>query len=289
MIEPAAECGNGNRDDGEQCDGTADPTGCDEGFECNATCTDCEAVNTPPSTDPVTVTEETTVTNPITGEEIPLTVQVTYASVDEGGNTTVEPLSELPAGEFPDDIELVVDDFVAAFFDISTGATVRPPIDVCATYPDDTNDGIVDGTESASECDVRILHEENAFFVPRTLGADDPSCQLPMGAENLCPGAPEFGGSPPCIDRVANVVCGQVQNLSPFTVALTVEQEICDDGSDNDGDGDIDCDDPDCAGDPLCVVDGKVTICHKGKNITVSRSALNAHLDNHGDLPEACP
>jgi hypothetical protein len=37
----------------------------------------------------------------------------------------------------------------------------------------------------------------------------------------------------------------------------TIEESICDDGTDNDQDDDIDCDDPDCIDDPACVIQGE--------------------------------
>jgi len=33
----------------------------------------------------------------------------------------------------------------------------------------------------------------------------------------------------------------------------------------------------------------KVTICHEGETITISKNALNAHLNNHGDTTGECP
>ena len=51
------------------------------------------------------------------------------------------------------------------------------------------------------------------------------------------------------------VVDGFSEAAGPFTLTFScVEVEICTDGSDNDGDGAVDCADPDCAGDPACFV-----------------------------------
>lgn len=62
-------------------------------------------------------------------------------------------------------------------------------------------------------------------------------------------------------------------------------ESICDDGQDNDGDGLIDCDDPDCEDDPACLPDTE-TICDDG--IDNDRDGLTDCDDPDCDGDPAC-
>ncbi|MEA1937304.1 MAG: hypothetical protein U9N04_04310, partial [Patescibacteria group bacterium] len=62
----------------------------------------------------------------------------------------------------------------------------------------------------------------------------------------------------------------------PACAAGPGPETICNDGADNDGDGDTDCDDSDCAADPACAAGpGPETICNDG-------------ADNDGDGDTDC-
>ena len=61
--------------------------------------------------------------------------------------------------------------------------------------------------------------------------------------------------------RVVIVVDGFGAGAGAFTLNI-LAQDACDDGQDNDGDGAFDCEDPDCAQDPICVVE----ICDNGQD-----------------------
>jgi hypothetical protein len=81
----------------------------------------------------------------------------------------------------------------AAFFDVTTTATSSGPVVVCGHYSDDNPiDGIVDGT-GVDENKLRILHKAT--------------------------GSSDFVDVTTSRDTVANVICGEVDSLSPFVIA----------------------------------------------------------------------
>jgi len=175
------------------------------------------AANTPEGSD-VTVDTSTSFFTPITGVEVPVDVEVTYATVPPGGGATIVTATSSAAGGLSSDFAVQVGDFSVAFFDVSTDFTPTGPITICSSYPDADDDGIVDGTDAGGgpgvvECAMRILHLEAGSFVDRTLLADDPACQPSIPLADRCAGA-----SPPCIDEAANRICAQVSDLSFFGV-----------------------------------------------------------------------
>jgi len=83
----------------------------------------------------------------------------------------------------------------------------------------------------------------------------DPACvsdcgaQSPHGAEQYV----DLAFCVYCVDSTCRSVCQSEQQID--CGALAAEQwgvEICNDGIDDDGDGLVDCDDPDCTGQPGC-------------------------------------
>jgi hypothetical protein len=184
------------------------------------------AVNTPVGTD-VSVPFDTTFFNPVTGQTEPLGVEVVFTEVLSAGETTVT-ASSGAGGDLPPNVAVQFESWGAAFFDVTTNASVAPPIRVCASYPDATNDGMVDGTgpapgepDTIPECQVRLHHKElvppgtEEEFVDKTLALGDALC--PVEAANACPGL--------CIDRTQNLVCGSVGELSTFGVFLQLVPE----------------------------------------------------------------
>jgi len=129
---------------------------------------------TPTGTD-VSVSSSPTYTNPSTGLTETLTIDVTFAGVSSGGNTTLTATSTVP-GDLPSGFSLDLGGYRPSFFDVSTDATITPPITICEHYADANNDGVVDGT-TIPEGLLTLLHGEGAplTFVDRTLLAATPS------------------------------------------------------------------------------------------------------------------
>lgn len=80
-----------------------------------------------------------------------------FANVSGAGDTEFVAFSKLP-GDFPDGIAfnaMVISDYV----DIRTTATVTGGVRICLFYPDENDDGIVDGTtNNISETRLRVLY-----------------------------------------------------------------------------------------------------------------------------------
>jgi hypothetical protein len=170
----------------------------------------------------VSVTVDTSFFNPKSGDEVPVHIDVTYAEVTGDGHTVVTTTSQA-AGELSSNFAVEVGDFKAVFFDVSlSGGSFNPPVRICTLYPDEDDDGIVDGSDilgpSAQECDLRIVHEEAGVFVDRTLAASDPACP----AVDLCPEEP--GEEIPCIDVAANEICAELPDLSVSAVLPTIDK-----------------------------------------------------------------
>ncbi len=147
----------------------------------------------------VTTSSLTTFFNPITQEEIPIGVDVTFAEVSVAGTTTVIGKS---ADNVPLDSEFTIsrNDFRTSFLDISTTASITPPITVCIHYPDADQDGFIDNT-AVPETELGFLHGEG---VPVTL-VDRTTTR----------------------DLNGNVVCGEVEHLSPFAAAPATSSSAC--------------------------------------------------------------
>lgn len=137
--------------------------------------------------------------NPITQQEVPVEVGLTFSGVTEAGVTTVVAKSSEDAPLDPN-FAVEVNGFQSYFFDISTTATITPPITVCFDYPDADNDGFLDGS-SLPETELGVLHGEGdpVAFVDRTSGRD----------------------------VEANQVCGVVDHLSPFAVVPLLPSSPC--------------------------------------------------------------
>lgn len=122
--------------------------------------------------------------------EVPLTVQ--FSDVSVAGVTTVTGTCQTP-GSIPPNIRIDAGT-LAFFFDVTTTASYTAPIRICGSYPDANNDGLVDGL-GVSELKLTLLHDEggNGDFVV---------------ANNLD------------IDAVNNRICGEVDSLSPFLLAV---------------------------------------------------------------------
>lgn len=153
---------------------------------------------------------ETTFFNPETQQEVPIDVAINFAQVTGGGTVSVTATSNA-AGEIPTNFAAAVNGFYAAFLEVSTTATVVPPIEICSSYSDADDDGYVDGTSpGVAESALSFLH-----------GEGDPK---------------EFVDRTSSRDPVNNVICAQVDSLSPFVVAVrtngicAAENDACDDG-----------------------------------------------------------
>jgi len=139
----------------------------------------------------VDVSMSTSFYDSATEREVSITVDVDYASVQSAGSTLVTASSNA-AGAIPSNFSVSAPGYQPPFFDVSTDASVSPPITVCTRYADADDDGIVDQS-TVHEGDLRMLHNEAGTFVDVTT--------FP-------------------VDIVNNVICGQVQSLSDFVVAF---------------------------------------------------------------------
>lgn len=136
----------------------------------------------------------TTFVNPLDNQPVSVDVGVTFSQVTGAGTTTVTATSNA-AGEIPANFAGAVNGYKAAFLDVSTTAAVQPPIVVCSTYTDADDDDFIDGTTPPiSESALSLLHGEGdpKVFVDRTVSRDP----------------------------ITNVICAQVDSLSPFVLAV---------------------------------------------------------------------
>ena len=144
-------------------------------------------------------------------------------------------------------------------------ATARPGTgcrDGLCQRCDDDNDGDIDCADS--DCAVGACSEN----VPNV---DSSGNQLMMTVTvmqtvmtRLCYGPSLFGRRGV---RMVSMIVTMMWTVSTLIVLETKLSTNCNDGLDDDGDFDVDCDDSDCANDPLCAA---VEICDDG-------------IDNDGD------
>jgi len=118
------------------------------------------------------------------------TVAIEFAEVTASGSTTVSASANSTA-TFSFGFQTLPNPL---FLDIVTNAVVTFPAQVCITYIDDDDNGIVDGTTTNAE-DLRLLHNEDGVFVDRTI--------LP-------------------VDTANKRVCAEVMSFSEFIMAQTV-------------------------------------------------------------------
>ena len=114
-------------------------------------------------------------------------VTVSYANVTTAGTTRITPISPATAGQLPNGYQLTAN---SVAFDISTTATVQPPISVCFNVP-----SITDATLFGQ---LRLLHNENGTLVDRTTSQD----------------------------FATRMVCATVNSLSPFVLVSTTVQQL---------------------------------------------------------------
>ncbi|HZN00686.1 MAG TPA: hypothetical protein VFB70_14890, partial [Pyrinomonadaceae bacterium] len=107
-------------------------------------------------------------------------VKVQFPAVTVAGTTTIIPINPASAGQLPNGYQLTGDSIA---FDISTTATVQPPISVCFNLP-----LLTDATVFAQ---LRLLHGENGALIDRTSTHDFPN----------------------------KLICATVNSLSPFVLA----------------------------------------------------------------------
>lgn len=163
----------------------------------------------------VIVSTSTTYYDSLTGNQVPVAIDITYAHVTSAGETSVTSFSNgtgelaanfvaqvdgqcagspsnacCSAADCPAGTDPCLDCYRTPYTDIKTTAVYTGPLEICAHLPDANADGIVDGT-NVPTARLRMLHNENGRFVDRT---DSPYVLS--------------GG----------VVCAQVESLSFFII-----------------------------------------------------------------------
>ncbi|MHC5012584.1 MAG: hypothetical protein ACYTG6_16830, partial [Planctomycetota bacterium] len=182
---------------------------------------------------------------------------VTFDNVGSSGTVAITPLTD-PAGVvFP---EFQVSD-LALYYDVTTDVAFSGSITVCLPYPDDDDDGFVDGTTPPiDETLLRLLHEEGEVitaFVDRTSS----------------------------LDTVANVICATTESLSQFVFgAATV---TCGDGVVDAGE---DCDEGLGAnGDPTTCCTASCTFRTGGEVCRPSAGECDGTAETCSGAAGACP
>jgi cysteine-rich repeat protein len=189
-----------------------------------------------------------------------LRVDATFASVNTPGVVLVESFSN-SAGTIPANFAIEAGGYRSIFFDVSTSAAYTPPVTICAGYDDATNNGYVDDA-FGNDTTVR---EETLMFVHRGMSGGF---------------ADETSGR----DFDANIICAEVDDLSPFAIVVSI--------GDGDGDGILDQSDncPLVANAGQANADGDAwgDACDNCPSIaTVSQTDTDG--DGTGDPCDACP
>jgi YVTN family beta-propeller protein len=153
------------------------------------------AANTPEGTD-VNVPVTTTIDLCPGASSVELRVNVEFSEVTAAGGTLVSAACRTPAS-IPPNIALDVGS-LQLFFDVSTTASYNPPITICVGYPDEDQDGFVDGM-GVDELTLRLLHDESGG-----------NFQPPVDQS---------------VDPLLNRVCAEVDHLSPFLLAAERAQK----------------------------------------------------------------
>jgi YVTN family beta-propeller protein len=143
----------------------------------------------PGSTVPVTTTAQLC---PL-GAVMDLPVTVKFTDVTAAGSTTVTGTCRT-AASIPPNVDLDAG-YLDFFFDVTTTAAFTPPVAICISYPDNDDNGIVDGLV-VNELDLTLLHDAGGS------GEFLPANNIDIDAEN-------------------NRICGDVDSLSPFLLAAT--------------------------------------------------------------------
>jgi len=123
--------------------------------------------------DNATVQIDTSFYNPLNELTYPVSVEVTYDAVTSPG-TTVVTTSSTAGGSIPPNFSVADAIFLNVRFE---NGEYEGPVRVCGTYPDEDDDGMVDGS-GLHECVLSLLHKSSgaAFFDPVTLPSNDPWC-----------------------------------------------------------------------------------------------------------------
>lgn len=150
-----------------------------------------------PAGDAVENSSDASFANPISETDEATSVSVTFDEVVTSGESAVIAQSNSEA-TLPGNFALSRGEFQATVLDIATTAEFTPPIRICSSYDDADDDGIVDGTD-VPESELRLLHGEDGSFVDRTVSRD----------------------------FEANVICAEVEHLSPFTVVPKTSTSMC--------------------------------------------------------------
>jgi hypothetical protein len=147
----------------------------------------------------VSVSTSPVILDPVSMLPRQTTIDITFDDVSVAGDTLVTAFSRtnLPIAPY---FAFELDGYAPVFLDVSSTATFSGPITVCQHYADDDDDGVVDGT-TLSEGTLKLLHGEPTG-VPPVLTYVDRTVSH---------------------DLDANVVCAQVDDLSPFVLAVDVD------------------------------------------------------------------
>lgn len=125
------------------------------------------------------------------------TVTSNFTTVSVGGSTSVTPKDE-PEAEVAEGFLISGLGERANVFDLSTSALISGDIQVCVSYLDEDDDGVVDGT-GVRELYFRLLHDQGGTLVDVTTSKDP---------EN-------------------NKICGNVPHLSEFALAVDTSAVSC--------------------------------------------------------------
>jgi hypothetical protein len=126
------------------------------------------------------------------------TIDLTFGDVTSSGDTTIYSASGL-GGQFPGNFSIAADGYSGTFFDITTTAGYTPPIRVCAHYADADGNGELDDAPGVDEKRLAVLHAEGNPLAYAYHPAGDGT------------------------DYDANVICADVQSLSPFALAVALD------------------------------------------------------------------